>query len=269
MNNFVITGASSGLGKALAHRLTRVGRTFLIGGPPTYSPIEAVREPGGLRRAVMPELQGGPYCDINIDLADPASFQKIVERVNLKFPDKRPAPDQNFLINCAGVNYIEAFAETDFGDWDRLMALNARAPIELTQRLLKWLTGGIHPGTVVNVISNASHVPMTNSVCYNASKGALHIATLAMGREIGKTHGITVFGVSPNKMGGTQMSAYIEGAVPRLRGWTPEQAAAYQAAALPVGEATPPGVVADFIAYLLSSPERHRYLHQTVIPYGG
>jgi len=248
MNNYIITGASSGLGFELAKRLRREALTFTVGGPAGYFPSSPV--------------------DMRADLSDSAALPLVVESAMAKLKSGKPAT-QNILINCAGLNYIEAFDETNFAEWDQLMALNARAPIELTQHLLPWLTGSEQPGTVVNIISNASHVPMTNSVCYNASKGALHIATLAMGREIGKSHGITVFGVSPNKMEGTEMSEYIESRVPELRGWTPEEAARYQTAALPAGAATPPWVVAEFIAFLLSKPERHRYLHQTVIPYGG
>jgi len=181
------------------------------------------------------------------------------------------------LINCAGVNYIEWFDQALWNEYDRLNAINFVAPIMLTQDLLgvkppallgdeeNWFQGS---GAVVNIISNASHMAMTNSVFYNSTKGALHIATLAMARELRKTHGLCVFGVSPNKLRSTGMSDYIEGRVPSLRGWTPEQAASYQLAALPAGEETDPKELAEFLGYLLATPQRHKYLTNTVIPYG-
>jgi hypothetical protein len=53
-----------------------------------------------------------------------------------------------------------------------------------------------------------------------------------------------------------------------LRGWTKEQARAYQLSALPAGEETDPAVLAEFIAFLLSTKARHKYLAGVDIPYG-
>jgi Dehydrogenases with different specificities (related to short-chain alcohol dehydrogenases) len=171
------------------------------------------------------------------------------------------------VINCAGVNYINWHEDTPIEEWDRLMNTNARAPWLVVKELLK--VGGImSPGTVVNIVSNASHVPMTNSAAYNASKGAAHILTLQMNRELKKRHNITVFGVSPNKLRGTAMSEYIGQRVCELRGMTPEEAHKYQLASLPAGEETDPAACAEFIAFLLSKPRRHKYLAGCVLPYG-
>lgn len=181
------------------------------------------------------------------------------------------------LINCAGVNYIEWLESADFEEFDRLMAINVRSQIQLVQELIgtkppigngdeeNWFLGR---GAVCNIVSNASHVPMTNSAFYNASKGAMHIATLSMARELRKTHGLCVFGISPNKLNGTGMSDYIERTVPDLRGWTPEEAQRYQLSALPAEEETDPRTLAEFIAFILSTPQRHKYLTNTIIPYG-
>jgi len=177
-----------------------------------------------------------------------------------------PPNDLDVLINCAGVNrlgWLENFAERD---WDDVMDTNVKGIFKMVQWCLPSLTDT--KGTIINIVSNASHVPMTCSSAYNASKGAAHILTLQMARELGKRHGITVFGISPNKMAGTEMSRALEPQVEALRGWTPEEARAYQLAALPAGAETPPALIAEFIAFLLSSKERHRFLAGTVIPYG-
>ncbi len=87
-----------------------------------------------------------------------------------------------------------------------------------------------------------------------------------------RTNGLVIpnkqFGISPNKLAGTEMSADIERQTVELRGWTPEFAREYQLKALPAGAETPPARVAEFIAFLVSDKERHRYLHGTIIPYG-
>lgn len=184
--------------------------------------------------------------------------------------------DYRVVVNCIGINYIEWFDRLDFNRYQEVMDLNLRSWLVFLQTFLE-LEGfkcrgkseKFTTGAFLNVISNASHMPMTNSVAYNASKGAQHIATLSLARELFKTHGLRVFGISPNKLAGTGMSNYIENRVPALRGWTKEQAADYQKAALPTGEETDPKVLAEFMAFLIAEPHRHKYLHGNVLPYGG
>lgn len=246
-----VTGANSGLGAAICRALEQ-------------------------HMAVIPV--NGPECSDGYDLTDPVQCDAAARFIHHEtfLISEDPSKVYPILINCAGVNYIEWFPKADFAQFDRLMDINCKSGLQLIQNLLGradveghedecwWYEGG----AILNIISNASHMPMTNSAFYNASKGAMHIATLALARELRKTHGITVFGVAPNKLAGTGMSDYIEARVPDLRGWTPEQAAAYQLAALPAGRETDPARLAEFIAFLLSEPGRHEFLTNTVIPYG-
>jgi NAD(P)-dependent dehydrogenase (short-subunit alcohol dehydrogenase family) len=169
------------------------------------------------------------------------------------------------LVNCAGINRIDFIPELAPVTWNDVMDTNARGIFYTTKALCDHMRGG----TILNIVSNAAHVPMTSSLAYNASKAASLIMTKQMARELGKTHDITCFSVSPNKLKGTGMSSYIEERVCKLRGWTPEQAAQYQLAALPAGAETPPEVLAEFIGFLLSSKERHRYLQGVDLTYGG
>lgn len=177
-----------------------------------------------------------------------------------------PPEDLDILINCAGVNKTNWLENVTEDDWDHVMGVNAKGIFKMTQWALPSLIK--NKGTVVNIVSNAAHVPMTCSAAYNASKGAAHILTLQLARELTKKYGITVFGVAPNKLEGTGMSRDIERQVVEQRGWTPEQARDYQLAALLPGAETPPERVAEFIAFLLSHPDRHRFLSGCVLPYG-
>lgn len=186
---------------------------------------------------------------------------------DVRRPDPSEIPEAlDVLINCAGVNLTGWLYDFTEDDWDTVLDINAKGIFKMTQACLPQLIAS--RGTVLNIVSNASHVPMTTSVAYNASKGAAHIMTLQMARELTKLHGITVFGISPNKLRGTEMSQDIEDQVVARRGWTREFAAQYQAAALLTGRETEPGIVAEFIAFLLSSKERHEFLSGCVLPYG-
>jgi len=175
-------------------------------------------------------------------------------------------PPLDVLINCAGINITDWLEDVTEKDWDGVVDVNAKGIFKMSQWALD--SSRESKGTIVNIVSNASHMPMTTSLAYNASKGAAHIMTLQLARELTKRHGITVFGVSPNKLRGTKMSADIEAQVVRTRGWTPEFAAEYQRNALLTGMETEPSAVAEFIAFLLSSKERHIFLSGCILPYG-
>src|SRR5690554_1789601 len=174
-------------------------------------------------------------------------------------------PDElDVLVNCAGINGINWLPDVTEKEWDDIVDTNAKGIFMMTQALLDPLTAS--RGTVLNIVSNAAHVPMRCSAAYNASKGAALILTKQLARELAPT--ITVFSVSPNKLKGTGMSRAIDDQVMATRGWSREEAVRYQLASLLTGEETPPFRVAEFIGFLLSSKDRHKYLAGCDIPYG-
>ena len=169
------------------------------------------------------------------------------------------------LINCAGINKINWLPNVTEEDWDRVMDVNVKGIFKMTQAFLPSLIK--NKGTVLNIVSNAAHMPMRCSAAYNASKGAALILTKQLAREL-TSQGVTVFSVSPNKLRGTEMSDSIDQQVVDTRGWTLEAAQKYQLAGLLTGEETPPEAVAEFIAFLLQDKEHHKYLSGCDIPYG-
>lgn len=169
------------------------------------------------------------------------------------------------LINCAGVNVINWLPDVSDAEWDFVMGTNAKGIFKMTQACLPQLKES--RGTVLNIVSNAAHIPMRCSAAYNASKGAALILTKQLAREL-VTDGITVFSVSPNKLKGTMMSHSIDRQVCKTRGWTLEEAQRYQLASLLTGEETDPVRCAEFITFLLQSKEHHKMLAGCDIPYG-
>lgn len=170
------------------------------------------------------------------------------------------------LINNAGVNMIDMLEDVTDQLWDSVMDTNAKGIMKMSQACLPMLIET--KGTIVNIVSNAAHMPMTSSIAYNASKGAALIMTKQMARELTRRHGITVFSISPNKLKGTRMSDSIDEQVVRTRGWTMEEAQKYQLAGLLAGEETDPKQVAEFLAFLLQDKEHHKFLTGCDIPYG-
>lgn len=212
---------------------------------------------GGLGSEIVDALQKYEHNIFEYDLR----YGFDVRYPNLKFLNAL-----DVLINCAGVNYIDWLDKFDEYRWDEVLDVNAKGIYKMTQACLPMLIES--KGTVVNIVSNASHMPMTCSLAYNASKGAAHIMTLQLARELTRRHNITVFGISPNKLAGTGMSNAIDGQVMETRGWTESEAKKYQLNGLLAGEETPPRLVAEFIAYLLQDKLHHKHLTGCIIPYG-
>lgn len=211
----------------------------------------------GLGAAMVKALGEAGHTVLEYDIAD---------GLDVRNPNLEGVEQLDVLINNAGVNiidWLENFAERD---WDEVMDVNAKGIFMMTQAALPLLTAS--KGTVLNIVSNAAHMPMTCSLAYNASKGAAHIMTLQLARELTKKHGITVFGVAPNKLCQTGMSASIDEQVVKTRGWTKEYAQQYQINGLLAGEETPPELVAEFIAFLLQDKRHHKHLTGCILPYG-
>lgn len=219
----------------------------------------------GLGAAIMRALHSTHYC-MNFD-------RNVAEWMDVRTVTKAqmdavllPEEKVDILINCAGVNKIGWIEDFNEQEWNDVMDINAKGIFMMTKAVLPRLVAS--RGTILNIVSNASHMPMTCSTAYNASKGAAHIMTQQMARELTRKYGITVFGISPNKLHGTGMSSDIERQVCKTRGWTEQQANQYQLASLLAGEETDVQTLADFIAYLLGNKQRHKFLTGCVIPYG-
>lgn len=219
----------------------------------------------GLGAAMARSLRTNGHVVIDYDIEDGYDVRspdtKILEAFgNLDHID--------VLINNAGVNLIDWLEDVTDADWDAVMDINAKGIFKMTQAFLPYLLKSEGKGTVLNVVSNAAHMPMTSSLAYNASKGAAHIMTLQLARELTRKYGTTVFGIAPNKLKGTNMSDSIDEQVVRTRGWTKEYAHEYQIKAMLSGEETPPEMVAEFVAFLLQDKQHHKYLTGTILPYG-
>lgn len=239
----VVTGGSSGLGAAVCRQLCAGEHMQVIS-------LD--------RQVTVPILQTFPgFVSKLCDVGDKESVRQVADEIG-EFVD--------VLVHCAGVNEINYLQDLVSEDWDRVMGTNAKGIYFVMKYLLPAL---IRTKAVVCIVSsNASHVPMTASLVYNASKAAAHIMTLQLARELTPRYGITVFGVAPNKMHGTAMSRYIEQRVLQVRGWSESYAVEYQKQALLTGVETDPEMVAELIVFLTSSPARYQSLSGCVLPYG-
>ena len=237
--NVVITGASSGLGFAIANTLEAYNHNVM------RFDYNASPKNASLWVDVSREAD---------EIAD--QFDEFM----------LPEWPVDLLVNCAGINSNNWFEQVTRDEFDRVMHTNAWSFVSVTQALLERLKLS-SVRTVINIVSNAAHIPMTSSLAYNASKAAGLMITKQMAHELAPKYGLNIFSISPNKLAGTGMSKQIEDAVCKTRGWTPEFAAEYQKKALMHGRETEPQAIADYIRHVMDSGA-YRFLSGTDQPFG-
>lgn len=174
----LITGASRGIGRAVAVALSEAG----------YRPALAARGEAGLRVTAEACAAANPLIfpvDITADGAPEALAADVIGS----------AGRLDLLINNAGGVISRSFEETDAGDWDRLMDLNARAPFLLTRAALAGLRRAPE-AAVVNIGSVVSFKGYELQAAYTASKHALAGWTKVLAREV-SADGIRVHLIAP------------------------------------------------------------------------
>ncbi len=178
----LVTGGGSGIGAGIARVLARAGAAVVI----------ADRDAAAAERTVG-ELTGQGHAAhaVVLDLADEASVTQacadLLARLGTPW----------LLVNNAGLQDREALLDTSTGEWDRIMAVNARGPMLMTRELGRAMVASGKGGRIVNIASNSARVPsVTGLASYAASKGALLSLSLTSAFELVE-HGITVNTVLP------------------------------------------------------------------------
>jgi 2-hydroxycyclohexanecarboxyl-CoA dehydrogenase len=180
----VVTGAGSGIGRAIALRLAETGLAVAVTG-----------RDAGRTQAVAGEIAvaGGQAAAIRCDVTDRASIADAADRVL----DWRGAID--ILVNNAGFDEFQPFLETDPESWERLVAVNLFGVLNCTHAIAPAIVARSREtgfGRIVNIASDAGRVGSTGEAVYSAAKGGVVAFSKSMARELGRD-GVTVNVVSP------------------------------------------------------------------------
>jgi 3-oxoacyl-[acyl-carrier protein] reductase len=183
----LVTGASRGIGAAMAIRLASLGASVIVNY--AASPARAESVVDEIRRA------GGKAEAVKADLSTLAGVNDLVNAVDSVFGGAF-AGRLDILINNAGTVEFGPFLESSDASYDTHFNLNVRGPIELTKKLApRMLKAGW--GRIVNISSAFGEAaPMAGVTMYVATKFALHGFTRGLSRELGP-HGVTVNGIQP------------------------------------------------------------------------
>lgn len=232
----LVTGATSGIGKATALELARRGARVLVSGR------DALR---GQAVVTAIEAAGGKADFLPADLGDAAAARDLAKRAIAL------AGSVDILVNNAAIFPFGSTAETA-GAFDAVFATNVEAPFVLVGELApKMAERG--KGAIVNISTMVAEFGMAGMSLYGASKAALNLLTKAWAAEFGPS-GVRVNAVSPGPTR-TEGTAVMGDGVDQL------------ASLAPAGHPATPDEIADAIVYLVS--DRASFVHGAILPVDG
>jgi NAD(P)-dependent dehydrogenase (short-subunit alcohol dehydrogenase family) len=227
----LVTGATSGIGRAVALRLAADGMTVIVHGRDAGRGAATVKEI---------EAAGGQARFAAADLGDAADVARLAA----------DAGAVDVLINNGGFSWFGPTPDLDLATFDALFAANVRAAYQLVAALAPGMAARGH-GSIVSIDSMAGHVGLAGGAAYGATKGALTTLTRSWAAEFSPA-GVRVNTVAPGPV-------YTSGAAP-------DRIAALGATTL-FGRAAQPEEIAEVIAFIAS--DRASYITGALIPADG
>ncbi|MCT6777578.1 SDR family oxidoreductase [Streptomyces sp. CS7] len=176
----VVTGGSSGIGRAITGALARAGASVVV----------VARREAELRETVD-ELtaEGCRAAWVSADLSTAEGVRVGAEEAAAAFGE----PD--ILVNCAGINLRPPMSELGEDVWDTTMAVNLKAPFLLGQRFGPGMAERGY-GRIIHITSQQAHRAFVSSGAYGVSKGGLESLTRSQA-EAWSPHGVTVNSLVP------------------------------------------------------------------------
>jgi len=228
----IVTGASKGIGRAVASRLAGEGAHVVLVG----------RDPEALRAAAADVGGEAVACDVTAPDAAERIVTATAERLG----------GLDVLVNNAGTSFVKGLDALTDEDWQGQWELNVMGPRRLMQAAAPIMAAG-GGGRIVNVSSSAGKRVSLNNPAYTVTKAA----ELSLSRVFADTwaaHGVNVNAVTP---GATESELWLgEGGMAdqsaAAKGIGRQEALALQAAKIPQGRFATPEEIADVIVFLCS-----------------
>lgn len=228
MKAAIVTGATSGIGRAAGLALGDAGWWVLAAGREPQRGAEVAAELGS--------RVGGEF--VAADLSEDATAERLVRRA------VDAAGRLDLVVYSAGVHFLATVEKTDVGEYDRLMAVNLRGAVLLARAAVPAMraSGG---GVIVNVSSEAGIVAVPGQVAYNVSKAGLLMLTKSIAVDHARD-GIRAVSVCP----GTTRTPLVEQAIRSAP--DPEAHERWLASSRPANRLGTPEEVAAAIVFVAS-----------------
>jgi NAD(P)-dependent dehydrogenase (short-subunit alcohol dehydrogenase family) len=237
----LVTGASKGIGREICRVMADAGADI----------VAVARDPNGLSEVAAAVHAMGRRClTIEADLATVHGPQAAARSA------LRAWGAIDILVNNAGITAIESLLEAKVESWDRIMAVNLRAPFLLAQALAPKMIEQ-RAGKIVNVSSQTSTVALDRHAAYMASKNGLNALTKAMTAEWAK------YNIQSNAVCPTVIMTPMGEKV-----WGDPSIGDPMRAKIPLGRFGKPVEIADLVLFL-ASPASDLITGQTIFADGG
>ena len=189
----LVTGASRGIGRAIAKRLAADGAHVFV----HYNRSAAEAE------ALVAEIEkgGGSGETLAANLEDAQSVNRLISEVKSRLGDRK----LDVLVNNAGIIDYWTLGDNDPTILDRLLAVNVRAPYQLTNALVDQLAVG---GRVLFLSSVVADNHFSGATAYAITKGAIDTLTRCLAAELGE-RGIRVNAIAPGAIDTDMAAGFI------------------------------------------------------------
>ncbi len=222
----LVTGASSGIGKAIAMEMSRRGAGIIVNYVGKADAADQVI------KAI--EQESGTALAIRADVSKASDVSNMITQAVAKFGRL------DVLVNNAGIEKETPFLEKPEEEWDRVIAVDLKGVFLCTQLAAREMTknGG---GTIINISSVHEDLPFPGYAAYCAAKGGLRMLCRDLALELAKYH-INVINVAPGA---------INTPINERTMSDPEKKLALQRE-IPLGRVGEPSEVAKLVSYLAS-----------------
>ncbi|GIG92177.1 SDR family oxidoreductase [Plantactinospora endophytica] len=231
----LVTGGSRGIGRAIATRLAADGALVAVhyGSNETAAKetVSAITEAGGHAFAVGAEL------------GVPGDAETLWTAFDAGLADTGAEPGLDILVNNAGIASSSNLTGTDEAEFDRIFAVNVKAPFFILQRA----TGRLRDnGRIVNISSAVTRIAAPGTLTYSVTKGALDTLSFTLAKQLG-ARGITVNAVAPGIVDVDSNAHVLRNNPQQLAFWGSFSA---------FGRVGQPTDIADVVAFLASDDSR-------------
>ena len=189
----IVTGAGSGIGRAIATRLASEGVTvgvFDINADGAGATVQAIESAGGKALAVPCDI-----TDYGVVAAAVAGFEA------------QAGKGTDILVNNAGWDTPMPFLKTDEAFWKKVTAINWFGPLHMTHAVARGMAER-KSGRIVNIASDAGRVGSSGEVVYSGCKGATIAFAKALAREVARSN-VTINTVCPGPTDTPAMDAFV------------------------------------------------------------
>ncbi|MEU6410877.1 SDR family oxidoreductase [Microbispora sp. NPDC046933] len=227
----LVTGGSRGIGRAIAQRLAADG---------AYVAVHYGRDESAAKETVATiEQAGGHAFAVRAELGVPGDVDTLFAGLEEGLAGR---PLDILVNNAGGAMGTGSIDRTTPEEFDRLIALNVRAPFFIIQRALPLLRDG---GRIINISSADTRIAIARELAYSMAKGAINVLGRTLAHAVGE-RGITVNTVAPG-VTDTEPNAWIHSS-PEIEALTATASALNR-----IGQ---PSDIADIVAFLASDDAR-------------